>query len=149
MDEKDYKEIKDSINKSVNDLSALFALAKTCSKLLSNKETEQKGRDLVIRILNVWDNIPEQAKDLWNDLVEASGLYPYTKIDKLSGSALLRQEFHKSNFLKEKFLHSEQLNLSDILLNSDKSLIVSAPTSFGKSILIEEVVASKKYKNSM
>jgi len=33
------------------------------------------------------------------------------------------------------------------LLNSDNNIIVSAPTSFGKSLLIEEFVSSKKFKN--
>ncbi|MGS4443454.1 DEAD/DEAH box helicase [Enterobacter roggenkampii] len=33
------------------------------------------------------------------------------------------------------------------LINSEKNVIASAPTSFGKSLLIEEIVASKKYKN--
>ncbi len=32
-------------------------------------------------------------------------------------------------------------------MESDKNLIVSAPTSFGKSLLIEDIVASRKYKN--
>ncbi len=57
----------------------------------------------------------------------------------------IRKGFHKSDNLN-KYFHEEQRILKDIL-NSEKNLIVSAPTSFGKSLLIEEVVASKKYKN--
>ena len=33
------------------------------------------------------------------------------------------------------------------MLNSDKNIIVSAPTSFGKSLLIEEFIAAKKFTN--
>src|SRR5690606_10891277 len=45
-----------------------------------------------------------------------------------------------------KFLHEDQKHLLS-LLNSDKNVIVSAPTSFGKSLLIEEFVASRKFNN--
>lgn len=147
MDEKEYTITKSIFSKSELDFKTVFDLSKVCSKLLGNKETEHMGRDLVIRALDVWDKIPESAHTLWNDIIEAAGLYPYTKIDKLGGAALLRQEFHRSDFLKDKFLHSEQVGLSHLLHNSEQSLIVSAPTSFGKSLLIEELVASKKYNN--
>src|SRR5690606_11887555 len=42
--------------------------------------------------------------------------------------------------------HEEQLELFKHL-NTNKNVIVSAPTSFGKSLLVEEVIASKRYKN--
>ncbi|MFA5084048.1 MAG: DEAD/DEAH box helicase [Candidatus Paceibacterota bacterium] len=147
MTEKDYKTARDVLLEDKWDLGILFAVSQTCSSLLMGKETVGFGRDLVIRVLDSWDKVPEAAQCVWNDLIEASGLYPYTKVEKLSGASLLRQEFHRSDFLKDKFLHSEQMELSNVLLHSDKSLIVSAPTSFGKSLLIEELVASKKYKN--
>ena len=43
-------------------------------------------------------------------------------------------------------MHIKQKELSD-LLKTDKNVVASAPTSFGKSLLIEEIVASHKYKN--
>lgn len=147
MIEKDYSAARNILSEGKWDLKTLFAVSQTCSALLTSKETEDLGRDLVIRVLDSWDKVPETAQCVWNDLIEASGLYPYTKVEKLDGASLLRQEFHRSDFLKDKFLHSEQMGLSNVLLHSDKSLIVSAPTSFGKSLLIEELVASKKYKN--
>ena len=53
---------------------------------------------------------------------------------------------HKSNNLDEVYFHEEQLEVVDKLL-SDTSVILSAPTSFGKSLLIEEIISSEKYKN--
>ena len=44
------------------------------------------------------------------------------------------------------YMHREQKKLSEYL-NSDKNVVASAPTSFGKSLLIEELVASQKFKN--
>ncbi len=79
-----------------------------------------------------------------------AGLYPYVDPQYLGKSALLRYEYHKSSNLKrgneDIYLHEEQKEIADTLQRGD-SVILSAPTSFGKSLIIEEVIASKKYKN--
>jgi hypothetical protein len=126
-----------------------FDLAQTCSSLLEDNEND--GRKLVIHILHNWNKLHSSSHEMWTDLVEASGFYPYLekykerfKFSNISGQ--LRKELHVSENLENKYLHDEQLELLK-LLNSDKNVIVSAPTSFGKSLLIEEIVASLKFKN--
>ncbi|MFA5340042.1 MAG: helicase-related protein [Candidatus Omnitrophota bacterium] len=123
-----------------------FELSKAVAFLLSEEESAQQGREIIIRILDAWSKVNSETKNIWNDLIEASGLYPYVEQNKLSGSSCLRQEYHKSKYLVDKYFHAEQMNIS-ILLHKLESLIVSAPTSFGKSLLIEEVVASKVHNN--
>ena len=76
-----------------------FELSKYCSVLLSSKENENQGRDLVIRVKDAWSKIPENTKPIWNQLIESAGLYPYVDPDQLSKSATLRYEYHKSNVL--------------------------------------------------
>jgi late competence protein required for DNA uptake (superfamily II DNA/RNA helicase) len=122
-----------------------FDLSTYCSNLLSNKEEENHGRDIVIRVRDAWDKIPESTKPIWNTLTEAAGLYPYVDPEKLSRSASIRYEYHKSPFLENVYLHEEQQTIS-IELQSKRSVVVSAPTSFGKSLLIEELIASRIYK---
>ena len=122
-----------------------FELSKYCSALLSNKAEENIGRDLVIRVRDAWNKIPENTKPIWNRLTEAAGSYPYVDPAQLSKSAAIRYEYHKSPFLTDIYLHAEQQELS-IELQSKRSVVVSAPTSFGKSLLIEEIIASKLYK---
>jgi len=104
------------------------------------------GRDLIIRLLEKDSCIDSRCTELLNDIIESYGLYPYIDDQLLKGSSSLRYEMHKSPYLKNVFLHEEQFEISTAL-QSDKSVVLSAPTSFGKSLLIEEVVASKKYKN--
>lgn len=123
-----------------------FEISKICSKLLKNPDTEKKGRELVIRILDVWEKLDPATYSIWTDLIEMTGLYPYLVKNEPEGSGLIRHEFHRSRYLKDIYFHEEQMNLS-LQLNASKSVIVSAPTSFGKSLLIEEIIASKKYKN--
>lgn len=122
-----------------------FALSQFCSIQLSNKETEGLARDIVIRVRDAWDKIPETTKPIWNSLTEAVGLYPYVDPKQLSTSSLIKYEYHKSPYLNDVYLHEEQQLLS-VELQSGRSVVVSAPTSFGKSLLIEEVIASGIYR---
>lgn len=144
----DFETAKKLINKDGNlGFDGSFELSQFCSKLLGSKNTSGNGRDLIIRVLDVWGKIPTSTQGIWKDLIEAAGFYPYLNKQDLSGAGLLRQEYHRSKYLSEKtFLHAEQMELS-IMLDSLNSLVVSAPTSFGKSKLIEEVVASGRYGN--
>lgn len=126
------------------DFDESFDLSKFCSQLLRTKETERIGRDIIIRILDKWDDISENTKIIWNELIDSAGLYPYINNELISNSSAIRFEYHKSQHLNNVYLHDEQLLISYELLNK-KSVALSAPTSFGKSLLIEEVVASKIY----
>jgi len=126
-----------------------FEYAQVCSSLLNTSERD--GRKLIINVLNQWSKIHPATHEIWTDLVEAAGFYPYLEKSKdqftLSNiSGELRKELQLSSNLSKKYFHDDQFKLL-AYLNSDKNVVVSAPTSFGKSLLIEEVVASKKYSN--
>lgn len=125
-----------------------FNYAQYCSILLKNHEEE--GRKLIINALNNWRKIEKHSIEIWTDLIESYGFYPYlNNVDGLilhNLPAEIRKGLHLSSNLDSKYFHDEQFELLN-LLNSDKNIIVSAPTSFGKSLLFEEIIASKKYKN--
>lgn len=127
-----------------------FRIAKLCSKLLRNQKTELDGRRVIIHILDNWDKVCEDTKEIWSDIIEVAGFYPYISkeesIQVKSTSAKIRTEFYRSSNLDGKYFHEEQKNILDII-KSGRNLIVSAPTSFGKSLLIEEIISSKKYNN--
>lgn len=123
-----------------------FSLAQLCSRNLCEPEKENQGRELIIRVLDIWDQISSKTYPVWNDLLDAAGLYPYCKKELMSDSSSIRYEYHKSPYLDDVYFHQEQLEISLKLL-SNNSVVLSAPTSFGKSLLIEEIVASKKYHN--
>ncbi len=126
-----------------------FGYAKLANTLINEKK--DIGYKLVINVLNNWEKIPHSTQELWTDLISLAGFYPY--MDKKKNemklnnfSAELRKEQHLSRNLNSKYFHEEQFQLLEFL-NSDKNLITSAPTSFGKSLLIEEIVASLRYKS--
>ena len=148
--------VTESIIREIQSLESMstdksFEYAQLCSKYLRNPETEQEARKIIINILDKWDKIDKSTHEMWTDLIEAAGFYPYLEKEKnklvfKNTAGEIRKEFHKSDNLEDKYFHEEQ-KIHNNILKSGKNLIVSAPTSFGKSILIEEVVASKKYNN--
>lgn len=150
---RDTMNIIEQIDKGTLSIDDSFSIATYCSKLLSNGSVDDEAivRTVVIHILNVWNHIPTETRPIWTDIVEAVGFYPYLeknlasmKLESLSDE--VRQKTYLSDFLPSTYLHKEQKRLSNYLL-SGKNVIASAPTSFGKSLLIEEIVSSKRYRN--
>jgi hypothetical protein len=133
-------------------LTKHFEFTKRCAKYLRSKSTEVLGHRVVINVLNNFDKITdEKSREMWTDIIEAAGFYPYLAKEQnnlylKNTSAEIRKEFHWSDSLQVYF-HDAQRFYRDFLLEDTRNLILSAPTSFGKSLLIQELVASKKFKN--
>lgn len=127
-----------------------FNLAKEISIYLNsdNAELQQKGRELLIKSLDNKHKLNFACKEIFDSLISSAGFYPY--LNQISSELKLSDQFgaayHKSENLEDKYFHSEQKKLYN-LLYAKKNVIVSAPTSFGKSMLIEEIVASNIYNN--
>lgn len=128
-----------------------FSISVEISKGLNTNDALEKtrARNLLVRVLDNWDNISESYKMIFTDLLSAAGFYPYIQgldlpLNDLSEE--IRMAFHKSDNLENKYFHAEQKSI-DTLIKKHVNVIVSAPTSFGKSMLIEEIVASKEYNN--
>lgn len=136
----------------VIDVKATFHFARHVSSLLmsSNPEEQEDGRKIIIRILSNWHKVEDSCKEIWGDLIRKAGFYPYIKQKRLDEDAsfysMLEYEAYSSDN-SDNYYHLKQKELFEIILNEKKNLLVSAPTSFGKSFLIEEIIASKQYRN--
>ncbi|MGN4997759.1 DEAD/DEAH box helicase [Aeromonas sp. 80P] len=129
------------------DFSETFNIYRECASQLIQNETS--GIDTLIKILNSKSKLSSSLDNMLADLIESVGFYPYLEKEDLnlfSTSAKIRRATNISSNIVNKIFHDEQKHILK-LLESGKNVIVSAPTSFGKSLLIEEVVASLKYKN--
>lgn len=81
------------------------------------------------------------------DIVRSAGLFPYlTDESELSLSNALAREFFKSPSGRPFFLHKAQFAVLRRLLNNE-SVILSAPTSFGKTFIVDELLLDDRYKN--
>lgn len=126
-----------------------FELIKELSSIIDQSD----ARKIIIHILDIWDNINSQSKEMWIDLIGRAGFYPYF-IDKVrnnkhynpSFQTKIKTEYFKSEHLDNIYFHEKQKEIEQALSSGD-TVAVSAPTSFGKSLLIEEIVARKQYQN--
>lgn len=122
-------------------------------KYVSSIVDTRNGRKIIIHILDIWDYVNSDARKIWLDLVERAGFYPYyiKKIDDLdddekSIQSSIRTSFFKSKNLEGIYFHEKQKEI-EFIISKNKNVAVSAPTSFGKSLLIEEIVAKNEYSN--
>ena len=124
-----------------------FSVYSECSKALVLDELV--GSRMLIHILGFRNKFSKELDYILADLTESIGFYPYLQMEGLglrSTSSNIRMTSSRSPNIEGKFFHDEQKNVLGYL-RMGKNLIVSAPTSFGKSLLIEEVIASGRFKN--
>jgi len=79
-------------------------------------------------------------------VVRARGLYPYLPSESLSEREILAREAHRPTGLPDVVFHQEQAEVYLRLL-SGENVVLSAPTSFGKSLIVDALIASGRYEN--
>lgn len=101
-----------------------------------------------IRLLERQNSISDIYGTILDDLAIQVGLFPYVSdLGRLSLRNAIQHAAHRSEGVMEEFvLHSAQIKILLKLLDSE-SIILSAPTSFGKSLIIDMVIASKDFQN--
>lgn len=131
------------------DFNSSFSLAKYVSHQLF--DDLNRANETIIKVLEIWDQVDESTRGVWIDLIDSAGFYPYLSnviesSKELDNTTEIRKAFHTSHNLENITFHKEQKKIAD-LIKLEKNIIVSAPTSFGKSLLIQEIIALDKYKN--
>lgn len=130
-----------------------FGELRELARYTRRPELHEEGRDRLIRFL---DSYPGAAYDegVVDSLCVHFGLFPYLSPNRaaLSTSEALAYEFHvpgvpvrteqEGGFT----FHADQARVFYRLLDG-KSVILSAPTSFGKSAILDALVASEKWTN--
>lgn len=109
---------------------------------------EAEARNRLIRLLDNLGRENQSYDPLLNHLIRQSGLYPYLEPETSSWQDRFVFESFKVDIGQDApiTLHSEQSRVLKHLLDGD-NLAVSAPTSFGKSLIIDAYIAIKKPKN--
>lgn len=93
-------------------------------------------------------HIFETCGSMLDSIAHSIGLHPYTEPQNLGVKEQLIYEFHRPANMDdpEVVFHRIQAEVYHYLMDGE-SVILSAPTSFGKSLIIDAIVASMKYAN--
>lgn len=120
----------------------LSLIAKVCADNVSS------GRDLVVRALDRKANLAVQYQEILDELVMKVGLYPYVgDLSELSLRSAMLHAAHRADGEMEDFvIHQAQARVLRKLMEGE-SVILSAPTSFGKSLLIDILISARNFTN--
>lgn len=144
-DEMNYKKAKQIIDQNQMTFEQVFSIFTWLNQ--AEQVEGSQARDIVLRLLDKKESLPPPLIPILQGYIEKFGYFPYlTEDDEISLKMLLHREFYRSENIREIVMHQKQAEVFDRIENN-QSVILSAPTSFGKSLLIQEIVASKKYNN--
>ena len=112
-------------------------------------DNEKEARNELIKLLNHLKCQKTSYSALVNHFIRVLGLYPYldTKTSDWQ-ERFVHRAFQVDTGDGKKTLHREQSYLLKLLLEK-KDIIASAPTSFGKSFVIDAFIAIKKPNSVM
>lgn len=134
-------------DKVINDI---FSQCQTIVSLL-NSQREAEARQRTIMLLDYHQkNGIEELSPLCNSILRQTGLYPYMEeqTSTLPDRLLMNCFKVDAGYQEEVVLHRDQYLLLRKLLEG-KDIAVSAPTSFGKSFVIDSFIRIKKPSNVM
>lgn len=130
-----------------NETLSAFSYLKKASECLSSPDSVPIGQEFIIRALEALPLFKKQSLLLQN-LLRTAGLYPYLKryFTGFSPENEFVLDVYKSNFDDNFIFHSMQARVFNFLL-SGRNVILSAPTSMGKSAIVDALLAANKYNN--
>jgi hypothetical protein len=123
-----------------------FDILRAISILVNADGTDELAREMVLRALSHRKQFADLSMML-DALARAVGLFPYVDPDDLDLRDRIAYEFHRPLNMPADFVfHREQAEIYRRLL-AGESVILSAPTSFGKSRIIDAMISAGRFKN--
>jgi hypothetical protein len=123
-----------------------FSLVREIARLNVDPDQAETAHEMILRALEHRQHFgPSEA--VVSALARAVGLFPYLNPENLSLRDSIAYEFHRPPAMGEDFVfHREQAEVYRRLM-AGESVILSAPTSFGKSRIIDALIAADRFAN--
>lgn len=112
-------------------------------------EDKDEARNMLIRVLDRRDAVPAQLRGLVHGLVREHGLFPYlSNVMDLPLADRLALEVHRPfpSPSEDLVFHSQQAMVYERLI-AGENIVLSAPTSFGKTLVVDAVLAARDFQN--
>lgn len=122
-----------------------FELLQAVSREVNTDPESRISQELVLRALEHRSAFTK-TKQILTSVIRQAGLFPYIDDPDLSIRDRLALEFHRPEGLDDIVFHQEQSPIYHKLL-AGQNVVLSAPTSFGKSRIIDALIATGRYTN--
>ncbi len=120
-----------------------FSISRKLCELVDAADPD--GSEMLLRALEHYEDFGESRRII-DALIRKIGLFPYLDQGSLSIRDAIAYEFHKPENLRDVVFHGPQAQVYRRLM-AGENVILSAPTSFGKSLIIDGVIASDRFRN--
>lgn len=142
----DYTSIKKMFRKAKENLPK-YEILNYISQSVCRDGINHENQELLLRVLDRKSDF-RSYNDILKSLVRKFGLYPYLRNFDLSLSEELVCEIHKPKGMSNVVFHNLQNQIYYTLIRKE-NVVLSAPTSFGKSLIIDSIISSKVFDNIM
>jgi len=122
-----------------------FSVLHVIANEINNDRDSLLSKELVLRSLEQIECFSD-TKEILYSLVREIGLFPYLEQDYLTLKDSIAYEYHRPYMLNDIVFHQEQLPIY-LKIMEGKNIVLSAPTSFGKSKIVDALIASAKFQN--
>lgn len=116
--------------------------------IVNRSNSEWEGRDLVIRALDKFALFDVVEQSLLLNMVRAVGLFPYITphLSNMALSDRLAYEAHRVEGVESGMVfHHLQAHVFSLIMQG-QNVVLSASTSVGKSLVIDAVLAQRRFK---
>ena len=116
--------------------------------IVNRSNSEWEGRDLVIRALDKFEIFDSVEQSLLLNMVRAVGLFPYITphLSSMAISDRLAYEAHRVEGVEQGMVfHHLQAHVFSLIMQG-RNVVLSASTSVGKSLVIDAVLAQRRFK---
>jgi hypothetical protein len=123
-----------------------FSFIQDLCRVVNSAPTGPDAHELLLRSMDRRADL-KQYEGVLDGLVRRIGLFPYLNAGDLSLADRLAFEAHRPYALGDDIVfHRAQAHVYHRILEGE-NVALSAPTSFGKSLIIDAVIASGKFNN--
>jgi hypothetical protein len=142
----DLDQLRDQLKNPGTISENAFTIAQQLAHLVNSRGEDPAVHELVIRAREWRDAFGDSAA-IVDALLRDRGLFPYLQAERLGFADSLAYEIHRPSDMGDgTVFHRIQARVYRLLL-SGKSVILSAPTSFGKSLIIDAIIAAQDFRN--
>jgi hypothetical protein len=142
-------EVLSAIGQIDGSIASVFFATKTLTEELRSQDHSTGTKlDLVVRFLDKAKSLSDSEAGVGEVIAAVCrdvGLYPYMDPQNASFRDLVSYAYHVPVGLDGVVFHRVQTEVYQALLNGE-NVVLSAPTSFGKSLIVDALIASGRYR---